>query len=939
MTTLQTLADNREEILKAELAALLHNLGKLSTPFITRWTGIVHQNSSTNYAEFNHQTIAQIVMTWWNTNNSSISNKGDRNRLKQKIEATPNPDCIKNFFDSTELKWFQKPQILLPTPLNDRKYTFGDFIEFHKGWHRGWDDPTKASNVIIKVIYSSSIVTNLLHIAHDAASGGEKQDSSNSTTQQTNKLLVSSAFGYEKGIELAELDEKRQKLLDALITSDTNLKEIVQSALKYGLGDTQRPINDITLWDLSFGTASFFKASVVAALLTGTGYSASDNYRFLHVSFDGLNFWSHAHHITDMLGRREALTQGLDAVKQLLEVQYPIGNEIYRDENGSVFIVADKADLLELTDNNQKTLQELIKTAFDSESIYHELEPEIKLSDAYQGKQIKLADILTNRFLSKLSCSPRIEALWIYEEDEVTAKKKYVQEELCPVCEVRPIGSDGQVSSKLDSWANYEKAKARKICRVCLDRRGRRAKTWITNNAEKTVWLQEAADINGRFALIVGRFGLDGWLNGSFIPTTSKSASFARIQRCWETTKNFWEEVQNQCIPSELQFKKQLRLAIKTSGFGFIGNPYAYELEIAGQRLGVCWDETEKCLWTITNLKYFAQQLNLKFSDEESLEKVLSNALKGQTLVKVFESNDSSKKDKEVGTLTIENIIKNEYFTPYIPLVTEPNLFMAIVPAQDILTVTQAVKKKYETEMGRVRDRLPMHLGVVFANRRLPMQAVLEAGRNMLKMPDKSEEWTVESAQSYQLKIKKNEKELEWQYPENMGDGSTPDKWYPHLFTTNENTDFKRVDELNLGDNIFIFPSHFDFEFLDTTVRRFEVIYDENGRRRDKSTRPFLLDDLERFKNIWAEMKKLSASQRMQIITTIESTRELWKSSESDSEKDEVFKQFVKDTLNNAAWKTGEKPEEREFNLLLKAAISGELLDLFELHHEILKEG
>lgn len=34
MTTLKTLADAREEILKAELAALLHNLGKLSSNFL-----------------------------------------------------------------------------------------------------------------------------------------------------------------------------------------------------------------------------------------------------------------------------------------------------------------------------------------------------------------------------------------------------------------------------------------------------------------------------------------------------------------------------------------------------------------------------------------------------------------------------------------------------------------------------------------------------------------------------------------------------------------------------------------------------------------------------------------------------------------------------------------------------------------------------------------
>jgi hypothetical protein len=197
-----------------------------------------------------------------------------------------------------------------------------------------------------------------------------------------------------------------------------------------------------------------------------------------------------------------------------------------------------------------------------------------------------------------------------------------------------------------------------------------------------------------------------------------------------------------------------------------------------------------------------------------------------------------------------------------------------------------------------------------------------------------------------------------------MGDGSTPDVWYPYVFLETNGDDSKvngrqraiksqrpgetmpcwlvHADDLIEGDRIYFTPSTFDFEFLDTSARRFEIYYDENGRR-PRRTRPFYLEDLDRFEKLWEILKKLETSQRHQVIYAIEATRETWYGQdEPASLTDSVFKQFVTDTLANATWTKDYKkwtdiPLAQRYQLI-DAGVRGELADLADLYMEILKE-
>lgn len=208
---------------------------------------------------------------------------------------------------------------------------------------------------------------------------------------------------------------------------------------------------------------------------------------------------------------------------------------------------------------------------------------------------------------------------------------------------------------------------------------------------------------------------------------------------------------------------------------------------------------------------------------------------------------------------------------------------------------------------------------------------------------------------------------MRWQIPVVMGDG-TKDRWYPYISLETEGDDTKadatnrravkvsrpvgdgqkedgwivHVGDLRQGETVFLWPSTFDFEFLDTTARRFEIHYDKNGRR-PRLTRPFYLEDLDRLDELWKYMERLTRTQRHQVIHTIEATRETWYGQDPDgkSTTDEVFEQFVADTLAGTYWPQAQSwssvPPEWQQELV-QAGVHGQLTDLAELHMEILKE-
>lgn len=830
-------------------------------------------------------------------------------------------------------------------------------------------------------------------------------------------------------------------------------------------GDTRRPVNEITLWEWGHTVSAFYKAALVGSIL-GFQPDANDlHWRLLSIRFDGFAFFAQSVRLPDLLARRNLLIDVLDEIRQLLEFTYPIGTEVYRDENGSIFIVpgCEKGNCtLNLLDqkNGSKTLSEHILDCVRI-LIEGELVPDISIDrEPWYGqdpdwRQKQKQHILPDDDLPRVSehLNPLItgqELVWVNQQ------WKGKEEQICTVCGLRPMGP-------------APKSRDRHVCDVCEQRRENRSKEWATEKLNTTIWNDEVADANAHIALIVGRFDLTHWLSGDLVRTLSvkdpanatdkiakeiaKNPSFARLRRIWETTHRFWQEVcptskdgkLQESVIGNLVGRAGPRLEIRgklspNERNATLGPYHAYELgSSTGLKLSAVWDPEEGKsdglkgrLITIDNLAYVAKLMEKKAppKNEDESERDYSLRLQrwGADVVKreirnsliIEESKGYGTENKDWGEIAVKSvaIIADNAYVPAIPILAEPQTFMTLLPANEALKMVGAIKAKYEREMGKVRNRLSLHLGIVYAGRRMPIRAVLDAGRRMLEqdvlgevdawkvldditeesgtLPKKSKYLSEGSSQFNKwyavcLEHQKINRKLTWYVPAVMGDGTTPDNWYPYLFWiedkdrktepsyattprsryyearnpwTNSDGWLVHAGELKKDDVVYFTPATLDFQWLDSAGRRFDISYDEGGRRRGLFRRPYLLDELGELEHIWETLKHhLSKNQIYALRDLIEAKRAEWQEmtpvvTEFDLKEqltqrsDDVFWRFCYDVLANAEWQKGKKDEHKDkmpwqvdsidrdiwlarwANYLARGWFS----DVVELHLQIMKE-
>ncbi|MGH9840144.1 MAG: CRISPR-associated protein Csx11 [Blastocatellia bacterium] len=836
---------------------------------------------------------------------------------------------------------------------------------------------------------------------------------------------ISAPFGFEKNVPgnlTSQLWGLPWSLLASYSTNqETNrhlLREEVSNLFSQTIADTRRPINEVDLWNWGLLVGALYKAALAGALLSSSTPAASNlRWRLLGIRVNGLDFLLNVARIPDLLARQELLSDSLDRVCNLLESIYPLGSEVYRDESGSIYVVPDLPDLLERTDGAGASLRTLVLKEFAKGTSKNnpalqlggEMTPHIELeakpwwgqdpdwknkTDPNQHSPL-FGQALSNELPAINSLlSPIVASLPKVDEIERAWQSGKVAD-ICAVCGLRPQGPG-------------KKAADRNVCDICEERRADRSKEWTSSQSGKTIWTDEVADTNGRLALIVGQFDLEHWLDGSLLESlfliaphdpqnttgksvTNKTPSFSRLRRIWETTRRFWQEVQAETLQQLADDRRRLKIHLGSTPK--LDPFHVYDLELGVTDLSVVWVPPENGGYLISadNLGYIARQLgaeaavyNHPATAATFVEDFLREQFTENGCQPVLHNPDAQASRSNPNLLAGIRIAPVEYqqnqYATAIPILAEPRTFMMLMPADKSLQVMRHVKEKYESEMGKVRDRLPIHLGVVYASRRTPIRAVFDAGRAMLDYRTQQQQWTIKPVgrqtqssaahfnEAVLLELERGDHRVTWRIPLKMGDGTTEDRWYPYVFLETEGDDSKadaanrravkvswptendrtqecwvvHAGDLRDGETIYVTPSTFDFEFLDATSRRFEIYYDVNGRR-PRHTRPFYLEDLDRLDELWKRMKGLAVSQRHQVIRTIEAMREEWYGTEQgDQTKDDgVFRQFVADTLAGATWLKGQSwngiPQEWR-DKLIQAGVSGELADLAELHMEILKE-
>jgi hypothetical protein len=791
------------------------------------------------------------------------------------------------------------------------------------------------------------------------------------------------------------------------------------------------PFHDVTLFDQTSSAVAFFKAALAERVVAGGWKPLVENnvlrdaWRSLSITVDGLQYLGATRGIGDLLGRKDRLRKAQDAATRIVEVQYPLGSEIYRDEHRVVFIVPDDPNLLAWADSGGATLADRLGKEFAA-ATDGELRPHP------QGALLESGTRTVYTIAKQLSAPLALNSA---DVDSVrNAWGGWAGTELCSNCQLRPLGVKTTAS-------------ALKLCDCCFKRRARRAREWWDASTQGTVWLDEATDRNGRIALIVGRWDLDPWLDGtawssvvaapdavlrkladtdfealeracatddgftgvlqklirgdtqkdfgdSFslyydnmirpewkgwdedkpparetraaIYLVRQNPSFSRMRRTWETTRNFWQKV----LPTDAELDvAESKLGLEIRGtyarLELRGDmkldaeaeddpqPFlAYQLLIDGQACNVVWvpREGDHRFVTVGNLSYLEKQVG---QDAGSW-------MRGRK-VEILRPTGYGSPNQHVGWLHIHETRSLEPVVPLIPILAEPRNFIAIVPAAEGIKAAQTIFKKYQEEMGKVRNRLALHIGVVYADVRTPLRSIIDAGRRMLDRSVSAEEWVVSgvptqpfgSQTEYPLQLERNGTTIVWRVPAGMAGKEGGDSWYPYVFLAGPPSadgrkkskgvwgtavlELVHVRELKAGDRILFTPSTFDFEWLDTAGRRFELAYDADGRRRGCPPRPYLLDELDCLEAIWDRLSGartgLTNSQINALEQIIQSKRDEWTATDGD----ESFTLLCRQALLNADWGLG-LDKATELDAWTGYAATGRLHDTIELYRKIMKE-
>ena len=1061
MTLKEKLEKYRKLIFILELAGLLHDIGKLDSRFIDyrkKWQ--IHGKGE-NGEEWNY----------WND---------------------PHDDPNKPFFDNDPIlkkKEFTLLSNILSTKLSD---IYGEKNIWISGHCFNLEIP-------FKEIMHKHTSAQADHIASFLRLG----DSIDSAYDRNNPLLCneqidsretyqSTVFGYENPLNTECFDVLRENLYHSLTsklpnyltnfdyTTRLEIFNEVEKSFINALTDTCRPANDISLWQHTYVTAALCKVFFIHFLIYGEKLEKFSDSKFALCGFgwDGLSFISKGQKIGDIVVRKRLIHELKEGIKEIIEFKYPIGMNIYDDDNGISFVVpmiVDKPkyeDYSNLLSDIQKDVIDLSNNITDGEIL------PVYVDNVKETHYImEIVNVIEE--LKEKSAFPYDSnggsPLWINNWDN----KK--EEEICNICGKRPV-KRGKI-----------------VCEICEERR-KLAQKFRGDN--ESIFSDEIADENGRLCLIVAKFNLLPWLSGDMLWTlfvkspinlkcaydylgkikdleeidkkrkeiiekkynkdvdfnyklikeqidvcldpkndgerklaealgflydihsfklTPPTENLNNIKNKWLTAVNgftiggstlkyrFGEEadIYNYLLTKNHTPSRLLSVWNTTRDFlkGLFNSSEIREIFTSFRRLKIEFDKSSsEILLPINNACYEAEILGEKvelFRRDENIflvnpgrEELNLNDKREKWLNREVSINIDEFEKKENTNSSIKPKIVNlsysdEIIYPYRVITASPDLLMVIIPADKTIEITKSIYCQYMKHFGKVVGRLPLSIGHIFFQKRMPMFVVLDSGKRMEENFsnrykeyfdkdnfDKDKRENMEDSTIKVEHINGNEQNgkkkiifnngLEWNIDALLGNRKE-DYFHPYFIVkeveklTERNTYFKtflgdlvHLSEIKEDDIIRVCPSFYDFEFLDSTTRRYDIILNDKTKSKRKSnvtqsfTKPYLLDEFKfKFIKLWSRFKKSNENAIIPNITDtkLRNIESLWLSklqewkvnlNSEDTVESKEWKKLVEATLKKELGDDIIK-NPKDFEWLKGLITSGLFFDCLELNLRILK--
>ncbi|HIE27282.1 TPA: hypothetical protein EYP66_08350, partial [Candidatus Poribacteria bacterium] len=482
----------------------------------------------------------------------------------------------------------------LPPPLNDMDFFLGDILERH--------DTDYESHIQQRLPINNqkariSLVVKRFRDCDNKDSGADKGRTAElDEVRQDSNICISMAFGEETELiprsELKRIRIDFSNFLMGILEESLGrtlrkedwysllypFREKAFDSFSKTLGETRRGANDVTLWDHSYSTASLFKSLLAQILLEneflrqnpdptiqekfkerweGKGEGKRVLWRILRVNIDSLDLLSKAHKIGDILGYQEAIygrperMDGLlNAVKRVVEVDYPLGNEVYRDESGIYFTFP------ELKEPNWRAqvLEEISQKIYIlDEAKGFDVEPLIAISEYPSSFLTIIGNEIQKGYEEIVSFSTQNYPQWVsvwqeWQRDHDAFFRTKIKSRWCKrTCQYNDClhkggGRQHQIERCVVCGIR-PKCEHQEICSSCEKRRYSRLGYWLRECKKRkgnapTIWLSEIADINGRVAIITGVFEMSRWLNGKNVESMfTKSPVLYSDYRDYQTAK------------------------------------------------------------------------------------------------------------------------------------------------------------------------------------------------------------------------------------------------------------------------------------------------------------------------------------------------------------------------------------------------------------------
>lgn len=415
----------------------------------------------------------------------------------------------------------------------------------------------------------------------------------------------------------------------------------------------------------------------------------------------------------------------------------------------------------------------------------------------------------------------------------------------------------------------------------------------------------------------------------------AKTPTPSTVLDVWDTTKEFFEEKVQPIIETGVEERNRLKLILK-NGFKLDGRKGTLEaVLIKGNR---------RC-----------EILPLGDDSVEVIGEIFSEKARSE-----WQGNLSI----EGKFYEIKNIAQGKQYRQCRTIAISPNLFLSLAPAEKAVRFVSDIYKKYLEEFGKVMGRLPFNIGVIFFDRPLPMFVVLDAAKRMvanfdilsekdrnLKIRDKREkdgEMTIDM-------IDLNDLTIQWKLPLTLGN-CAPDNHHCYMLlqsgekVASRKTYFRTIagdvihfSELQENDVIKVYPNYFDFIYLDSNARRYEVMIDESTLKRVKTapngviSLPVFSDELDqKMVRVWDVYLKGKGLQDV-TDTKIRNLWSLWniKRLEWGQEGFDQWEKFFRDSLIKE-FKL--RTEDEAYVLLEEMIKTGLFFETMELYMSILKE-